>query len=163
MDMLLQELLADFHEPAYAVRVVVRLIVASVLGAVLGFVRLVEKKQARIRTHMLVAIGAALFAIAAVEAGDKHPHLTPVIQGVAVGVGFLGTGLIIKHETQKPRDESIHGLNSAAAIWLTAGTGIAVGAGLLWVALLSTVLTSTFMLLSHGIESKVEKTEDSTP
>lgn len=162
MDMLLQEIVPDLQDLAHYVRVLVRLVVAGLFGAGLGYERFVEKKQAKIRTHVLVAMGACLFAITAVEVGAKHPYLMPVIQGVAVGIGFLGTGMIIKQETEKSRGEPIHGLNSAAAIWSTAGTGIAVGTGLLWVALLSTILASTFMLLSRRMERKAEKNEDST-
>jgi putative Mg2+ transporter-C (MgtC) family protein len=161
LDILIQELASDFQDPVHRVRVFVRLAIACALGFALGCERRFEKKQVQIRTHMLVAMGAALFAVIAVAVGESHPHLTPVIQGVATGIGFLGAGIMITRRPQEPGDESVHGLNSAAAIWLTAGTGLAAGAGLLWVALLSTIITIACMLVGNFLAHRAKKSQDS--
>jgi putative Mg2+ transporter-C (MgtC) family protein len=109
-----------------------RLLVAALLGAIVGFEREEENKPAGLRTHMLVAIGSALFVLAPVLAGMELANLARVVQGLTIGIGFLGGGVIIKRE----RQDQIMGLTTAATIWLTAAIGMTVGLGALWAAVL---------------------------
>ncbi len=127
MDVLVDDL---FHLPdmAQLVRVLVRVVFAAALGGFLGFERERAGKAAGLRTHMLVALGAALFVLFQAEAGMGPGDLSRVIQGVATGIGFIGAGTILK----KAESEEIQGLTTAASIWLTAAIGMAVGAGRLW-------------------------------
>jgi putative Mg2+ transporter-C (MgtC) family protein len=111
-------------------RVAVRLLVAALLGWMLGAERESMGKAAGMRTHMLVALGAALFVIVPAEIGLREGDLGRVIQGIATGIGFLGAGTIIKRKEQ----DEISGLTTAATIWLTAAIGLGVGAGQLWIA-----------------------------
>jgi putative Mg2+ transporter-C (MgtC) family protein len=74
---------------------------------------------------MLVALAAALFVLAPLEAGMSMSDASRVIQGVAAGVGFLGAGTILKIAT----DREIQGLTTAAGIWMTAAAGVAAGLG----------------------------------
>ena len=106
-------------------RAVVRLLVAALLGAVVGFERERAGKAAGLRTHMLVALGAALLMLAAAESGMTSSDLSRIIQGVITGIGFLGAGSILKSEEER----EIRGLTTAAGIWLTAGVGVAAGLG----------------------------------
>jgi putative Mg2+ transporter-C (MgtC) family protein len=106
--------------------VVTRLVVAVILGGIVGFERQAEGKSAGIRTHMLVALGAALFAVAPLAGGMPFADFSRVVQGVATGIGFLGAGAILK-----AGEQHIHGLTTAASIWLTAAAGLSVGAGYL--------------------------------
>lgn len=122
-------------------RVTVRLSVAALLGGVLGFEREHSGKAAGLRTHMLVALGAALFTVAATEAGMALDGVSRVIQGVAAGIGFIGAGTILKRTDA----EEIQGLTTAASLWLTAAVGIAVGAAHLWLPLIA-VLLAFFIL-----------------
>jgi putative Mg2+ transporter-C (MgtC) family protein len=116
--------------------VVIRLAAAAILGAILGFERQREGKSAGMRTHMLVCLGAALFAVGP-SLGDMDPaSLSRVIQGIATGVGFLGAGSILKANDQ----QQIRGLTTAASIWVTAGAGVALGAGYLLGALTAVAL-----------------------
>src|SRR5216117_655172 len=101
--------------------VVVRLSVAVLLGAMLGFERQREGKSAGMRTHMLVCLGAALFAIGPALGQIDDAALSRVIQGIATGVGFLGAGAILKANDE----QQIRGLTTAASIWVTAGAGVA--------------------------------------
>jgi putative Mg2+ transporter-C (MgtC) family protein len=117
------------------VRVVLRVLVAAVLGALLGWERQRAGKSAGLRTHMLVALGAALFVLFPAEAGITIGDLSRVIQGVATGIGFLGAGTILK----RPESEHIEGLTTAASIWLTGAIGMAVGTGQLWLSALCAV------------------------
>jgi len=111
----------------------IRLITAVALGALLGYERESVGKAAGLRTHMLVALGAALFVIAPREGGLGEGDVGRIIQGVAAGIGFIGAGTILK----KSELEQITGLTTAASIWLTAAIGIGAAIGPLWLSLLS--------------------------
>jgi putative Mg2+ transporter-C (MgtC) family protein len=124
--------------------VVLRLLVAALLGGLLGLQREHQGKEAGVRTHMLVALGAALFVLVPLHAGSDPADLSRVIQGVVAGVGFLCAGTILK-----TGDDQVRGLTTAAGIWLTAAIGIAVGLGREATAALSTLL-ALGILASEG-------------
>src|SRR6187399_1061707 len=109
-------------------RVLVRIATAIALGALLGEERQRAGKAAGLRTHMLVALGSALFVLFPLEAGMPPTDISRVIQGVATGIGFIGAGTVLK----RTNPEEVHGLTTAASIWLTAAIGLASGAGPLW-------------------------------
>jgi putative Mg2+ transporter-C (MgtC) family protein len=113
------------------VRVVVRVLAAALLGALLGAERERAGKPAGLRTHMLVALGAALFVLFPAESGMEVADLSRVIQGVATGIGFIGAGTILK----RAEAEQVEGLTTAASIWLTGAIGMSVGAGQLWLSM----------------------------
>jgi putative Mg2+ transporter-C (MgtC) family protein len=113
-------------------RVVVRVLTAALLGALLGAERERAGKPAGLRTHMLVALGAALFVLFPAESGMEVADLSRVIQGVATGIGFIGAGTILK----RAEAEQVEGLTTAASIWLTGAIGMSAGAGQLWLSLL---------------------------
>lgn len=105
-----------------------RLLIAVLLGALIGINRDLHGKPAGLRTHSLVALGAALAVLASVRlAGSDHQAdvVSRVAQGVLTGVGFLGAGVILRD----PGDGRVHGLTTAAAVWVTALFGVASGAG----------------------------------
>ncbi len=118
-----------FDDTHQAVRVVGRLVLAALLGGVVGWERERRGRAAGVRTHMIVALGAALFTVAAMETAvgyaDRPLVLSQVIRGIATGVGFLGAGAILKGD----QPGQVLGLTTAAGIWLTAAAGMAVGAG----------------------------------
>jgi putative Mg2+ transporter-C (MgtC) family protein len=124
-----------FHVPnaAQMVRVVIRICTAALLGGILGFERERARKAAGLRTHMLVAVGCALFVLFPTESGMAQGDLSRVIQGVATGIGFIGAGTILK----RPDSGEVEGLTTAASIWLTGAVGLAVGAGQLWLPIIS--------------------------
>jgi putative Mg2+ transporter-C (MgtC) family protein len=121
----LSEDLADFHDGRPLVRVVVRLVFAAVLGGALGWQREHVGKAAGLRTHMLTAMGAALFLMAAAEAGIAKDQLSRVIQGIVTGIGFVGAGVILKLTEQR----QVKGLTTAASVWMAAAVGVAAGLG----------------------------------
>lgn len=124
MDFFWQELTGGMQTSEDAFRVILRLSAAVILGALIGLERQWEHKLTGMRTHILVALGSALFTV--VASVDSTPDgISRAIQGVATGVGFLGAGTILKSETGK----HVRGLTTAASIWLTAAVGMAVGAG----------------------------------
>ncbi len=153
MDIILEELTAGMPDARQIARVVIRLLAAMLLGAIVGVQRERTGKPAGLRTHMLVALGAALFTLAPLEAGMDSADLSRVIQGLATGIGFLGGGAILKLSEER----EIHGLTSAAAIWMTAAVGVAVGLGRLALALMGVLLTWFILTIAESIDSRLRE------
>src|SRR5262245_12698447 len=108
-----------------------RVAMALVAGGAVGWNRQKAGKPAGLRTHMLVSLGACLLVLVPmVLPGGTAEAVSRTIQGVAVGVGFLGGGQI--RYTASPGDGpgKVRGLTSAAAIWVTAALGVAAACGL---------------------------------
>jgi putative Mg2+ transporter-C (MgtC) family protein len=146
-----------FHRPDMAQlgHVLVRVVVAAALGGLLGAERELAGKAAGLRTHMLVALGAALFVLFPAEAGMSTSDLSRVIQGVATGIGFIGAGTILK----RAESDEIQGLTTAASIWLTAAIGMAVGAGQLWLPVICAVTAWVILF----VISRVTPAKPATP
>jgi putative Mg2+ transporter-C (MgtC) family protein len=149
METLWQELIAGIPDVDQLARIVIRLLVAAMLGAIIGYQRERVGKPAGLRTHILVASGAAMFMLAAPKGDD----LSRVIQGVATGVGFIGAGAILKRTDEK----EIHGITSAAAIWATAAVGVAAGDGRLGVAIVGVVLMWLVLAVIVSLERRIAK------
>src|SRR5690606_14048564 len=116
---------SDATDVEQITRILTRLLLAAVIGGVLGYERENRGKAAGIRTHMLVAMGAALFVLVPEQAGMTIADMSRVIQGVIAGIGFLGAGAIIKNRGQ----DDVQGLTTAAGVWMTAAIGVAWGLG----------------------------------
>jgi len=128
----------------------IRLVTAALLGGLLGAERESIGKAAGLRTHMLVALGAALFVIAPQEAGLSEGDIGRIIQGVAAGIGFIGAGTILKLADR----EQIQGLTTAASVWLTAAIGIGAAVGPLWVPLVSATGAWIILYVLGKVESR---------
>jgi putative Mg2+ transporter-C (MgtC) family protein len=157
MDVVMQTLASEFSDLPdleQLTRIVVRLLLAALLGGLLGWERESKGKAAGLRTHMLVAIGAAVFVMIPQQAGVDNADLSRIIQGVVAGIGFLCAGTIIKGRGE----EQVQGLTTAAGIWLTAAIGVAVGLGreasALLVALLALVIFAGLPALDRWIERR---------
>lgn len=133
--------------------VALRLIAAAVLGGLVGVEREWVGKAAGLRTHMVVALGAALFVIVPLETGIGAGDLTRVIQGVATGIGFIGAGTILK---RKDKDE-IQGLTTAATIWLTGAIGIAAGVGQIPLAIVCVVTVWVILFILASVDRWIGK------
>lgn len=119
-----------------SLELVIRLLLAAILGAAIGYERELRAKGAGIRTHVLVALGAALFMIIS-QFG--FPDATKfdaarVAAGVVGGVGFLGGGIIMK------TNNHVTGLTTAAGIWVIGAIGLAAGCGMYEVAIASAIV-----------------------
>lgn len=125
MDLILEELTRSLPDAAETVRVVIRLLAALVVGGIIGYQRERAGKAAGLRTHILVAMGTALFVLACAGNGMQQDAISRVVQGLVTGIGFLGAGAILKLEAEK----RIRGLTTAAGIWMTAALGVAIGLG----------------------------------
>jgi putative Mg2+ transporter-C (MgtC) family protein len=146
--------LADLHPvPGSVVEVAARGLLALAAGALIGIERQWHHRSAGMRTHALLALGAAGFGlIAHLLAVRPNPQMNPaqIAAGVVSGIGFLCGGVILQ------RAGSVQGLNSAASLWTTAGVGLAIGGGFYPVAsvLLAGVLTIQFPL--RWVEERLE-------
>jgi putative Mg2+ transporter-C (MgtC) family protein len=134
-----------------AVVVIVRLVAAALLGGVLGAERESEGKAAGLRTHMLVALGAALFVVGPRQAGFSEGDLGRIVQGVAAGIGFIGAGTILKLTHR----EEIKGLTTAASIWFTAAIGIVAGVGPLWLSIVGATCAWVILYVLGKFEARV--------
>ena len=151
MDVLLEEFTAGFGNWPQFARVALRLLVAIVLGGVVGYERERAGRWAGLRTHMLVALGSALFVLIPAQAGVDMGETTRAIQGIATGIGFIGAGSILK----LPDQRRIEGLTTASAVWVTASVGVAAGLGFLGPAVLGVVLSWLVLRIIGRLEGRV--------
>src|SRR6059058_2651184 len=131
-----------------------RIGVAGGCGALIGLEREPRNQLAGIRTHALVAAGAAVFTLAgAFGFSDIHrgPNVDPmrVAAQVASGIGFIGAGAIIRDRG------SVRGITTAAALWTSAALGVAAGAGLWWVAAAGAVVTLLVLVALRPLSTRV--------
>ncbi|WP_027213157.1 MgtC/SapB family protein [Burkholderia sp. WSM2232] len=127
---------SDLGSTADVTQVLMRLGLALVLGGVIGFEREISRRDAGMRTHMMVAVGAALFVVVPLQAGFSQDNMSRVLQGLVSGIGFLGAGAVIKLSEQR----EVRGLTTAASLWLSAGVGVAAGLGREATAILSVLI-----------------------
>ncbi|AUH67029.1 MgtC/SapB family protein [Paracoccus zhejiangensis] len=127
---------SDIPDLSTITLITVRLMIAAVLGGILGYERERKKRSAGIRTHMLVAVGAALYVIGPLQSGMPIEDMSRVLQGVVQGIGFLGAGAIMI----RAKRHEVEGLTTAANIWATAAIGVIAGLGLEATAILSTAI-----------------------
>lgn len=132
---------------------VIRLLVASLVGAVIGFERKYRAKGAGIGTHVLVAIGAALFMIVSQHGFEGAPRFDAarVAAGVVSGIGFLGGGIILKQQNR------VSGLTTAAGLWVTAAMGLAIGSGMYILGAASVLIVLLWADITHLLTRKVGK------
>jgi putative Mg2+ transporter-C (MgtC) family protein len=153
MNILIEEITGGLPDATEFVRVVIRLLAAMFLGAIIGYQRERAGKSAGLRTHMLVAMGSAVFVLGGAAADMSMEALSRVIQGIATGIGFIGAGSILKRQ----EGHEIEGLTTAAGIWMTAAAGVAVGMGKLGLALLSVILTWVILSLLGFLSARIAK------
>lgn len=144
---------SDVPDLAEFVRVCLRLSIAVLLGAALGYERERRDAAAGLRTHMLVALGAALFVLAPLQAGMTSADLSRVIQGLIAGIGFLGAGAIIRVSDT----EEVKGLTTAASIWTTAAIAMVAGLGREVTAVLATALALIILAVIPRIEAHIQR------
>ena len=132
----------------------VSIILASVLGASVGLERALSGKAAGLRTNLLICLGATVFTIISREMAAED-SVTRIAAQIVTGVGFLGAGAIIQDRG------GVHGLTTAATIWLVASIGMACGVRFYQLAILSTVITVIVLVglgkLSMHLDRYVEK------
>lgn len=130
-------------------------VLAVVLGAIIGTEREIKKKWAGIQTYSLVSLGSCIFTLISIElfnssAGVSGVNFDPsrIVQAVAVGIGFLGAGVIFQ------RTSRVEGLTTAAGLWTVSAVGIAVGAQLYFLAVFATLLVFLILFCLGFLEKK---------
>jgi putative Mg2+ transporter-C (MgtC) family protein len=128
-----------------------RLLLATALGAAVGLEREYRQKPAGLRTNILIAVGSALFTILSVEMTKGVGDPSRVAGQIVTGIGFLGGGAILRS------GDAIHGMTTAATIWVNAAIGVAAGTGQFALAALVTALTLVVLAALPPIEIYFEK------
>lgn len=127
-----------------------QLLLAVALGALIGFERELKRRPAGLRTHMLVSLGAAIFAIISISF-DIEP--SRVAAGIVTGIGFLGAGSIIAHKGH------IRGITSAATLWVVAAIGLSIGVGQFMLAIIGALFVFAVLQLAR-IEKRTDIEQD---
>ena len=134
-----------------------RLALAAALGGAIGLEREFRHKPAGLRTNMLIALGSALFSILSVELGAGAGSPDRIAAQVVTGIGFLGAGAILRS------GENVHGLTTAATIWVNAAIGMAAGLGSYTVAAVAAAVTLGVLALMPAMEKIVDRRRGERP
>jgi len=138
-----------------------RLLLAAVIGGLIGLNRDLRGKDAGVRTHALVAVGAALIVVASATLTDEPNHradaISRVAQGVLTGIGFLGAGVILRDESRN----RVRGLTTAATVWMTSLVGVACAVGAYREVLAGTLLVFAILQFGGPIERLVDRRDRS--
>ena len=130
-------------------QMLVRLVVAVLLGSFVGYERERQGKPAGLRTHAMVALGAALFTVVSIYGFGPGTDTSRVAAMIVSGIGFLGAGAIL-HERG-----GVQGLTTAASLWVTAAIGIAVGVGMVIMSLATALLVFAVLRFAPTVRQKV--------
>src|SRR5471032_1432777 len=128
-----------------------RLLLAAGLGAAVGLEREYRQKPAGLRTNILIAVGSALFTILSLQMTQGVGDTSRVAGQIVTGIGFLGGGAILRS------GDSIHGMTTAATIWVNAAIGVAAGTGQFALATFATALTLVVLAVLPPIELYFER------
>jgi putative Mg2+ transporter-C (MgtC) family protein len=140
--------------------IALRLGLALLLGGLLGLERELRGHAAGLRTHLLVCLGSCLFTLVSIGAGQVvagpepeavRADITRIASQVVVGIGFLGGGTILRH------GNSVHGLTTAANLWLTASVGLASGFGFFFSAAATVLLALLVLIGLRPVERLTER------
>ncbi len=140
----------DFFEITF------KIVLSALLSGLIGFEREMRRKGAGLRTHVLVGLGSTLIVLTSLHLFDIYKEVTVIdptrmIAGIVTGIGFLCAGTIIQSE---PR---VHGLTTAAALWIVSGVGIAVGAGDYAAAIIVSIVVFIVLVSMRPFEYKLMK------
>jgi len=136
---------------------VIRLLLTLVLSGLIGLERQVHRRDAGLRTHILVALGSCLIMLTSLYVFAIYKDqvtLDParIAAGVVTGIGFLGAGTIIREP------DGVRGLTTAASLWVVAGIGLAVGVGFNKIAIYATVLVLIVLHFLRYVEGSLTNT-----
>lgn len=160
----MEQLVEEFGHPTFTAFpvMVARLLLATIFGAVIGFEREWRNRPAGLRTHILVCVAAATFALLTIEivhapmftteAMSEGVKVDPIriVEAVTAGVAFLAAGVVIFTRGE------VHGLTTGAGMWLAGAIGVACGLGLWQIALFTTFLALVVLGLLHVFERRMD-------
>jgi putative Mg2+ transporter-C (MgtC) family protein len=128
-----------------------RLLLAAVLGGIIGVERELKQKAAGVRTNILIALGAALFTLVSITLAGPGGIPDRLAGNIVTGVGFLGGGAILRS------GRSVHGMTTAATIWVNAAIGMAAGAGAVAMATITWAIMLIVLAVLPSIERAMER------
>lgn len=143
--------------------IIIRLLAAAALGALVGFEREWRERPAGLRTHMLVSLASATFAIVALElilldpfGGEDEVHADPLrlIEAITGGVAFLAAGFIVLFRGE------VHGVTTGAGMWMASAVGLACGLGFLLLAFLGCLLSVIILTAIWHVELHLDMKEE---
>lgn len=146
--------------------VVARILIAAALGGAIGLERELRDQPAGFRTHILVALGACLFALVGAVGfssfekpaeGALRVDVTRVASQIVVGIGFLGGGTILRQRG------SVRGLTTAASLWVTAAVGLAVAVGFYLGAIVTAAVAVFSLAFLKPLEKRIARTVEGEP
>ncbi|MDD5097576.1 MAG: MgtC/SapB family protein [Candidatus Omnitrophica bacterium] len=137
-------------------QMVTRLVLTLVLSGLVGLERQVHRRDAGLRTHILVALGSCLIMLTSLYVFDIYKDMVSldpsrIAAGVITGIGFLGAGTIIREPS------GVRGLTTAASLWVVAGVGLAVGCGFTKIAIYTTVLVLIVLHFLRYFEERLSR------
>jgi putative Mg2+ transporter-C (MgtC) family protein len=131
-----------------------RLLLAAALGGVIGAERELRRKSAGFRTNILIAMGSALFTLTSLQLAGPNGDPARIAAQIVTGIGFLGAGAIVRTRG------SIHGLTTAATVWVNAALGVAAGGGQYRLATTAAAITVAVLLILGPLERELEQRID---
>ena len=134
-----------------AMTIIIRVAISIGIGGLVGLERELENKPAGLRTIILVCLGSTIFMLIGYALGLIDAELGRIVAGVVTGIGFLGAGAIIRARGD------VHGLTTAATIWLASGLGLAIGAGLYILAIIACVSVLIVLRLLGIVEKAINR------
>lgn len=138
------------------IEITFKVLLTIALSSIIGSEREIRQKGAGLRTHILVGVGSALIVLTSFHVFDMYSNVglvdpTRMIAGIIAGIGFLCAGAIIRSG-----DSEVHGLTTAATLWIVSGIGMAVGAGQYDAATIVTVTVFIVLVGLRSIERKLQ-------
>jgi len=139
-------------------QIIWRLLLSVILSGLIGLERQMHRRNAGLRTHILVSLGSCLIMLTSLYVFDIYKGIASldpsrIAAGVITGIGFLGAGTIIRDR------EGVRGLTTAASLWVAAAIGLAVGCGFNRAAVFTTLLTLVALLILRYFEDSLLKQE----
>lgn len=128
--------------------ILLKVLIATICGAIIGYDREVKQKVAGLRTNILICVGCAIFTASSFFISDNLSNIDPtrIIGQIITGIGFLGAGVIVKH------DDKVVGVTTAAFIWVISAIGVLIGCGFLFIP----IILSLGLLIISKLFEKVE-------
>ena len=128
-----------------------KIVLSVLLSSLIGFEREMRQKGAGLRTHILVGVGSTLIVLTSLHLFEVYKDITIIdptrmITGIVTGIGFLCAGTLIQAESR------VHGLTTAAALWVVSGVGIAIGAGHYSAAIVVSVVVFIVLICMRSVE-----------
>ena len=127
-----------------------RLLLAAAIGGLIGAERELRRKSAGFRTNILIALGSAVFTICSLTLAPGSGDATRIAAQIVTGIGFLGAGAILRNR------DGVHGLTTAATVWVNAALGVAAGGGQFRLAIIAGAIVLAVLLVLGPIEAAIE-------